>query len=375
MTAPVVDAESLTRHDDEFHVERINGGESGGESIAASAEETPPPVNGCGIAGPSSTTNSAEPVGEPPLQIAASSTTSATATTVNDGHAAKYSNASDETTTTTTTTTTSSSQSPTPFSADTFFNCGGSSSSSSFLPVDEVTRRLEIHSDLCFFCRGFYGPSFGQSVCGPCHAFLFPERAGEIECARDNDGARQEDKDDSGDSGNEEPTDFFGAAAAAAATDRSRRGGGGGGGGAMGLSSRLYSTVDSVAFIDAVDVPCSSVAFVPPSNFHQNPSGFEIGEVPHLPPLPPHHPEDLHSPSSSSTSSSSSSSEDGRHDLVAVANDRMENGVDDVVKADFSGPSRYPRGSPINNGAPLLNVRSEKLAEKIIQMTTIRVSS
>ncbi|KAG1665377.1 Ubiquitin-conjugating enzyme E2 5A [Nymphon striatum] len=56
----------------------------------------------------------------------------------------------------------------------------------------------------CSICNGFYGPNFGEPVCATCHAFLFP---GDVSL---QDVAEvYEEKTDSGDSGNEEPTDFY----------------------------------------------------------------------------------------------------------------------------------------------------------------------
>ncbi|KAG1665375.1 Ubiquitin-conjugating enzyme E2 D3 [Nymphon striatum] len=61
------------------------------------------------------------------------------------------------------------------------------------------------HKDTaCSICNGFYGPNFGEPVCATCHAFLFP---GDVSL---QDVAEvYEEKTDSGDSGNEEPTDFY----------------------------------------------------------------------------------------------------------------------------------------------------------------------
>lgn len=56
---------------------------------------------------------------------------------------------------------------------------------------------LDYRNDQCIMCCGFYGPGFGLPVCGTCHAFLYP------------DSLLLAEKDDSGDSGTEEPTEFF----------------------------------------------------------------------------------------------------------------------------------------------------------------------
>jgi len=70
--------------------------------------------------------------------------------------------------------------------------------------IDVLTRNLGIHCDVCFYCCGYYGPCFGQPVCAVCHAFLFPESPLE-----EKDENSEGEKDDSGDSGNEEPVDLF----------------------------------------------------------------------------------------------------------------------------------------------------------------------
>ncbi|GIY53967.1 ubiquitin-conjugating enzyme E2 5A [Caerostris darwini] len=55
---------------------------------------------------------------------------------------------------------------------------------------------------LCYSCCGFYGPNFHQPLCVTCHAFLYPD-----DVNVDNSLVYQE-KSDSEDSGNEEPSDF-----------------------------------------------------------------------------------------------------------------------------------------------------------------------
>uniref|UniRef100_T1J244 E2 ubiquitin-conjugating enzyme n=1 Tax=Strigamia maritima TaxID=126957 RepID=T1J244_STRMM len=57
----------------------------------------------------------------------------------------------------------------------------------------------------CYFCNGFYGPCFGEPVCGTCHLFLFPE---DINLPEDV-MFFAEVKTDDGDSGTEEPTEFY----------------------------------------------------------------------------------------------------------------------------------------------------------------------
>ena len=59
----------------------------------------------------------------------------------------------------------------------------------------------------CHVCEGFYGSNFGQPVCSTCHLFLFPD---DIDSNEDGQGFSE--KQDSGDSGNEEPhgeADFY----------------------------------------------------------------------------------------------------------------------------------------------------------------------
>uniref|UniRef100_A0A1B0D1A4 E2 ubiquitin-conjugating enzyme n=1 Tax=Phlebotomus papatasi TaxID=29031 RepID=A0A1B0D1A4_PHLPP len=49
----------------------------------------------------------------------------------------------------------------------------------------------------CWVCNGYYGPCFGQPVCGTCHAFLFPAVTDDIVVTQLSD--------DEEDSGNDEP--------------------------------------------------------------------------------------------------------------------------------------------------------------------------
>ena len=390
MTAPVVDAESLTRREDDFSDGRRNV-EDALESTGGTHL-----VNGCGSVSPS--TPAAEALkppsrasGEPisgasaePLSRAATAETpsGASATPSSEATAASSSEASAATSSTL------ALDNPSTLSSDPTSSV--SSANGGSIPIDQITQRLGIHSQFCFFCRGYYGPSFGQPICGTCHAFLYPERAGEAECPRESDGARQEEKDDSGDSGNEEPTDFFGvAASSSSAADRTRRAGGGGGG-------EVYSVGNPVAFRngDGVDeeddgslamgrnssqLPTPSAA---PLTFRQNPSSLEI-DVSRVQAV------DLDSPSSSSTSSSQSSAVDDirLNNAGANADERPEvvadgGNIDCAVLSgagsasnSLSRPARFQRGTQSNNnGTALHSVRSEKLAEKIIQMTTTKVS-
>ncbi|XP_014670858.1 PREDICTED: uncharacterized protein LOC106811634 [Priapulus caudatus] len=63
---------------------------------------------------------------------------------------------------------------------------------------------LDYRNDACAACDGYYGPSFSLPVCGTCHAFLYPDHP-----ALPEDSLLLAEKDDSGDSGTEEPTEFF----------------------------------------------------------------------------------------------------------------------------------------------------------------------
>ncbi|XP_044741040.1 putative ubiquitin-conjugating enzyme E2 38 isoform X2 [Chrysoperla carnea] len=56
----------------------------------------------------------------------------------------------------------------------------------------------------CYFCNGFYSPSYGEPVCSICHAFLFPDF---LE-THVNVFFQTQEIDD-GDSGNDEPTDPY----------------------------------------------------------------------------------------------------------------------------------------------------------------------
>lgn len=67
-----------------------------------------------------------------------------------------------------------------------------------------VFRRFSYKHKMCYACCGFYGPSYGQPLCATCHAFLFPD---DIDHP---DGVPVfQEKSDSEDSGNEEPSDFY----------------------------------------------------------------------------------------------------------------------------------------------------------------------
>lgn len=64
--------------------------------------------------------------------------------------------------------------------------------------MNNFERSLYEH-EKCFQCSGYYGPCFGQPVCGICHAFLHPSQV-EHTTPQNN-----HEKSDDGDSGNEEP--------------------------------------------------------------------------------------------------------------------------------------------------------------------------
>lgn len=69
--------------------------------------------------------------------------------------------------------------------------------------LKNMSRHLNYKNTVCYTCCGFYGPCFGQPVCSTCHAFLFPEDINHP------DIALYQEKSDSEDSGNEEPSDFY----------------------------------------------------------------------------------------------------------------------------------------------------------------------
>uniref|UniRef100_A0A1L8DT91 E2 ubiquitin-conjugating enzyme n=1 Tax=Nyssomyia neivai TaxID=330878 RepID=A0A1L8DT91_9DIPT len=70
---------------------------------------------------------------------------------------------------------------------------------------NEIVQELKTFSDnfvfsnlsTCWVCNGYYGPCFGQPVCGTCHAFLFP-------AVTDEEAVVTQLSDDE-DSGNDEP--------------------------------------------------------------------------------------------------------------------------------------------------------------------------
>lgn len=53
------------------------------------------------------------------------------------------------------------------------------------------------NSTSCSICNGYYGPNFGEPVCGTCHSFLYPTTPDEFPPITDIS--------DSEDSGNDEP--------------------------------------------------------------------------------------------------------------------------------------------------------------------------
>ena len=283
------------------------------------------------------------------------------------------------------------------------------------IPVDIITHRLGIHADFCFFCRGFYGPSFGLPVCGPCHAFLFPERVGEAECVEETGAVGAEEKDDSGDSGNEEPTDFLGAAAA---SDRRKRIGG--------ERGNAGEAVREVAFDggfvtfnddDGVDGDYEDVARSGLSNGEHNDVHPRRLPIPSTLPSSSLQPAaessvlstnsddaDIAAAASSAESSSFAYSritsqsvnqslathEDAHRSLPTRTSERVDpctSGLSSNVgncglSASGNGscgapppirPSRFSRLSGTVNGTPTHNVKSEKLAEKITQMTSFKV--
>lgn len=202
------------------------------------------------------------------------------------------------------------------------------------VPVDVVTHRLGIHSDFCFFCRGFYGPSFNQPVCGPCHAFLFPENINQLEGVEDSGSSVHEEKDDSEDSGNEEPTDFL-----TTVLERKQR------------------------------VPVISESSNRPNTFLD----------PNLPvPLPtnlPLAPSSLNSDNSSSSDGAGSSCRSDQASGLSISRLVSQPGSD--VASALLRPSsmrggRFSRLSGTSNSVSLHSVKSEKLAEKILQLTTTK---
>ncbi|KFM73644.1 hypothetical protein X975_06563, partial [Stegodyphus mimosarum] len=67
-----------------------------------------------------------------------------------------------------------------------------------------MLRRYFYQHKLCSACCGFYGPNYGQPFCVTCHAFLYPE---DVDVP--DGGVVYQEKSDSDDSGNEEPSDFY----------------------------------------------------------------------------------------------------------------------------------------------------------------------
>lgn len=55
------------------------------------------------------------------------------------------------------------------------------------------------NSSSCWICNGYYGPSYGEPLCGTCHSFIFPNHPNE-----EAEGLVTELSDDE-DSGNDEP--------------------------------------------------------------------------------------------------------------------------------------------------------------------------
>ncbi|XP_001845910.2 uncharacterized protein LOC6035786 [Culex quinquefasciatus] len=74
------------------------------------------------------------------------------------------------------------------------------------------------NSSSCWICNGYYGPSYGEPLCGTCHAFIFPNHPNE-----EAQGLVTEFSDDE-DSGNDEPPEN-----GSEAKDRDDEDGGGGG--------------------------------------------------------------------------------------------------------------------------------------------------
>ena len=302
--------------------------------------------------------------------------------------------------------------------------------------VDAVTHRLGIHCEFCFFCRGFYGPSFGLPVCGPCHAFLFPERVGEAE--REEEAEGPEEKDDSGDSGNEEPTDFVSGAAGGA--DRMRRRGVNVGGvdpdGAVGDAERLNDDdgvdddFDDVVASGSSDrqppespsrtsptPPLSGSSFPPPSASPGNsmdarlgidlngsddstPSSAASSPHPRLPISRSATPAEMARESlcartnygvNGSGGVGASVSGVGRSagslgvDSVGVSGGLKSGGVMKIANVSCGVPGgsgilhrparsdRFARLSGTNNAASASNSKSERLTEKLLQLTTTKV--
>ncbi|CAG7725941.1 unnamed protein product [Allacma fusca] len=69
---------------------------------------------------------------------------------------------------------------------------------------DHLNDSLELKYESCFYCCGFYGPCFGEPVCGVCHDFIFSEDFGSYRQMSRSDS--DIGKDD-GDSGNDEPSE------------------------------------------------------------------------------------------------------------------------------------------------------------------------
>ncbi|KAG8181767.1 hypothetical protein JTE90_018074 [Oedothorax gibbosus] len=67
-----------------------------------------------------------------------------------------------------------------------------------------MLRRYFYQYKLCSACCGFYGPNFEQPLCVTCHAFLYPNDVNTLDAS-----VVYQEKSDSDDSGNEEPTDFY----------------------------------------------------------------------------------------------------------------------------------------------------------------------
>lgn len=93
-----------------------------------------------------------------------------------------------------------------------FFLCVG------LEPLVFVTIFFMKNSSSCWICNGYYGPSYGEPLCGTCHAFIFPNHPSE-----EAQGLVTEFSDDE-DSGNDEPPEN-----GSEAKDRDDEDGGGGG--------------------------------------------------------------------------------------------------------------------------------------------------
>ncbi|XP_076370997.1 uncharacterized protein LOC143256957 isoform X2 [Tachypleus tridentatus] len=70
--------------------------------------------------------------------------------------------------------------------------------------VRKMYKKFPIKFTSCHACCGFYGPCFGQPLCTTCHAFLCPD-----DINQPGGNHLFQEKSDSEDSGNEEPTDFY----------------------------------------------------------------------------------------------------------------------------------------------------------------------